>query len=312
VPVFLSEPSHDADFTYLEDVCKTIGKGLKKGDLVILETTVPVGTTENKVAPWLAKFSGLKNTDFLVAFSPERIMTGFALSRYKNFPKVVGGATSEATERAYQIYSKFCTDVHKVSNARTAELIKISEGVYRNINIAIANELYKVAQESNIDFWEVRQFARHEYCNIMEPGAVGGHCTPVYPWFLIKSFDVPLVKSAVEVNEGMVDFLVGEVKRRNVRKVGVVGMSWREGVNELKFSRAVVLIERLVKEKFDVYVFDKKFSSDEIKQLGAKPLSNFKEMDVVITMNKTPEVSGELCEISSKVIDLKNVLKRFD
>lgn len=310
VPLFI-DTKHKPDFSHLENVCKTVGKGLKKGDLVVLETTVPVGTTE-RLADWLSKYSKLDKSDFLVAFSPERIMTGFALSRYKEFPKPVGGTTPEATERAFSVYSKFCSKTLKVSNARTAELIKISEGVYRNVNIAIANELYKVSNDVGVDFWEVRKFARHEFCNILEPGLVGGHCIPVYPWFLINEFDVPLAKSAVSVNEGMVDFVVGEVKKRGAKVVGIVGVSWREGVKELRFSRAVDLVKELVKKKYSVVVFDPRFSSDEIAGLGAKKVDSLKSADVVFTINKLPEIVGELKVLGGKVVDLKNLLKRYE
>ena len=102
---------------------------------------------------------------------------------------------AKSSQKAFEVYSKFANPV-KVSNSRTAELAKVSEGVYRDVNIALANELLKVAEHYSIDFWEMKEAANHQFCNIHEPGNVGGHCIPVYPWFLINSLDVPLIKVA--------------------------------------------------------------------------------------------------------------------
>ncbi|NQU79290.1 nucleotide sugar dehydrogenase, partial [Candidatus Woesearchaeota archaeon] len=196
VPLFIDD-EHRPDFSILDSAFESVGKNMKKGDLVVLETTVPVGTTKGRIKDLLEKASGLTaGSDFFLAYSPERIMTGHSISRYKEFPKVVGGIDKESTDKAFDIYSKFCGKVDKVQDSSTAEMIKISEGVYRDVNIALANELLKVCNRYGVDFWEMREKANHQYCNIHEPGNVGGHCIPVYPWFLINDNDVPLIKEA--------------------------------------------------------------------------------------------------------------------
>src|SRR3989338_5466524 len=233
VPLFIDE-NKKPDFSIIKKALEALAKGLKKKDIVVLETTVPVGTTENIVKNTLEKGSKLKaGIDFYLAYSPERIMTGYSISRYKEFPKLVGGINKESTEKAFEVYKKFSRPI-RVSNARTAELAKVAEGVYRDANIALANELYKVAKHYNVDFWEMKEAAKHQYCNILEPGNVGGHCIRVYPWFLINEMNVPLIKTARELNDDMVNYYIKKIKNtaKNGEKIGIIGLSYREGVKE--------------------------------------------------------------------------------
>ena len=176
VPLYINK-SYEPDFRILENAIKQVGRILKKEDLVVIETTLPVGTTESIVKDWLERESGLKLGQFYLAYSPERIMTGYSLSRLKEFPKIIGGVDKKSGEIAYNFYSKFIPNLHLVSSARVAEFIKIIEGCYRDVNIALANELYKIANELDIDFYEARKYANHKYCHIHLPSTgVGGHC----------------------------------------------------------------------------------------------------------------------------------------
>src|SRR3989338_6423456 len=235
VPLFIDE-NKKPDFSIIKKALEALAKGLKKYDIVVLETTVPVGTTENLVKNTLEKGSALKaGIDFYLAYSPERIMTGYSISRYKEFPKLIGGINKESTEKAFEVYKKFSKPI-KVSNARTAELAKVAEGIYRDVNIALANELFKVSEHYNIDFWEMKEAAKHQYCNILEPGNVGGHCIPVYPWFLINEIDAPLIKIARKLNDGMVDYYLGKIEKIGGKKVGIIGLSYREGAKEKAYS----------------------------------------------------------------------------
>lgn len=167
-----------------------MGRILKKGDLVVLETTFPPGTTSGRVRKRLCEASGLAEGDFYLAYSPERIMTGYSISRLREFPKVIGGTDEKSGLVAYQLYRQFISNLHLVSSASVAEMIKVMEGCYRDVNIALANELYKICQDLDIDFFEAREMACHQFCHIHLPSTgVGGHCIPVYPWFLIKEME---------------------------------------------------------------------------------------------------------------------------
>ena len=313
VPLFIDE-SKKADFSAIKKALEALSKGLKKNDIVVLETTVPIGTTENLVKNTLEKNSKLKaGTDFYLAYSPERIMTGYSISRYKEFPKLVGGINKESTEKAFEVYKKFSKPI-RVSNARTAELAKVAEGVYRDVNIALTNELYKAAEHYNVDFWEMKEAAKHEYCNILEPGLVGGHCIPVYPWFLINEINVPLIKSARVLNDDMVNYYFEKLKnivgKKSNAKIGIIGLSYREGVKEKAYSISIAMIRLLKKDGYEVYGIDPLYSKEEIENnFNVKYLNDFGKMDAIIVMNKLPEYKGKLMKIKNKVVDVKNILR---
>ncbi len=317
VPLFIDK-NHNPDFKYIINALKVIGKNLKKGDLVVLETTLPVGSTRGIVKKTLEKESGLEAGEgFFLAYSPERTMSGFALSRYSEFPKIVSGINLKSTQIAMHTYSKF-SNVHQVSSVETAEMIKISEGIYRDVNIALANDLYKAAQNIGVDFFEVRSAANHEFCNLHEPGnGTGGHCIPVYPWFLINQQNVPLVKLARNLNDGMAAYfakvVVQKIKAKKLQikkaKVAVLGLTYRSHVKETYNSRAFALVAELKKIGVQVYAHDFLLDKKEVKKIfGVSFTDDFSSMDVIIIHNKNSEYRHSLLPFKDKVIDTKNVL----
>ncbi len=309
VPLFIDK-NKKPDFSAIKKSFENISKGLKKNDLVVLETTVPVGTTEALVKDILEKESKLKaGEDFFLAYSPERIMTGYSISRFKEFAKLVGGLNSKSTEKAYELYKNFTTPI-KVSNCRTAELAKIAEGIYRDVNIALANELLKVSDHFDVNFWEIRKATQHQYCNILEPGNVGGHCIPVYPWFLINEMDAPLIKTARKLNEDMIEYYAKKVDKIGGKKIGIIGLSYREGVKEKAYSRSIDFIKLLKKKGYQVYGYDPLYSAEEVKkEFDLEYFDQFDKMDVLVLMNKEIKLKDKLSKMKDKVVDVKNVLK---
>jgi UDP-N-acetyl-D-mannosaminuronic acid dehydrogenase len=322
VPLFIDE-HYKPDFRNIDAAMKGVGAGLKKGDLVVLETSVPVGTTAGRVRQALEAESGLKaGKDFHLAYSPERIMTGYSISRFREFPKVVGGIDEESAEDAFKVYSSFCSNVRKVSDIETAELIKLAEGVYRDVNIAVANELFKVSEAYGVDFWEMREAANHQYCNILEAGCgVGGHCIPVYPQFIIQDLkarrmEVPLTATARQVNDGMAGFFhqkaVKALWGKKGAKVAVVGLAFREGVDETFYTRSKPLIRLLEDSGFDVYGIDPMIPMERIKEeFGVKPHDgkDFSMFDCVIVLNKDRGYVEAIRKSTAQVIDCKNVMR---
>ena len=308
VPLFIGQ-NKKPDFSLVVHALEDISRGLKKKDLVVLETTVPVKSTETLVKHSLEKNSGLEaGKDFYLAYSPERIMTGYSISRFKEFPKLVGGIDKNSTNKSFEVYKKFANPV-KVSNSRTAELAKIAEGVYRDVNIALANELLKISEHYGIDFWEMREAAKHEYCNIHEPGNVGGHCIPVYPWFLINELDAPLIRVSRDLNDKMIEHYAEKVDKIGGKKVGIVGLSYREGVKEKAYSRSIDFINLLRKKGYEIYGLDPLYTKKEIEtEFGVKYLDDFNKMDVIVLMNKEFKYKDKLKKIKNKVVDVKNVL----
>ena len=287
VPLFV-DPSNNPDFTIMEKALQSLGRILKKGDLVVLETTFPPGTTDNKVRRWLCQSSGLKEEDFFLAYSPERIMTGYSISRLRDFPKVIGGTDEESGFRAYQVYKQFISNLHLVSSARVAEMIKVMEGCYRDVNIALANELFKICQEMGIDFSEAREYANHKFCNIHLPSTgVGGHCIPVYPWFLIKEMEkrehfdkCRLLHTSRLVNDEMIQYWAEKIllecmkfdKPLSLVKICIKGITFREGVKEFYHSRNLALAKLLADKGLDVYVADPILSEEDVRGKGLRYL----------------------------------------
>ncbi|MBD3164407.1 nucleotide sugar dehydrogenase [Candidatus Woesearchaeota archaeon] len=303
VPLFIGE-NKVPDFSNLKESFKRLAKIIKDHYLVVLETTVPPGTTENLIKPILDK-SGKK---YFLAYSPERIMTGYSISRYKEFPKVIGGIDKKSGKMAFELYSKFCKKVNLVSDVKTAELIKVAEGVYRDVNIALANELYQVCEKEGIDYYELRKNANHEFCNLHLPGNVGGHCIPVYPWFLINKLDVPLIKKAREINDSMIEYYADKIGIKE-GKIAVLGLTYRDNVKELAYTRSIPMINLLQKRGYDVYASDPMYDKNEIEKLGVKFTDRFEEMDGIILMNSCEKYKERLKLIKDRVIDTKGILK---
>ena len=295
VPLYLDD-NNNPDFDALESAFRNVGKLLKNGDIVVLETTVPPFTTEKIVRGWLEEESGLKLGEFYLAYSPERIMTGYSISRLREFPKIIGGVDEESGKKAYELYKKFIPNLHLISNARSAEFIKIIEGCYRDVNVALANELFKIAEEIRVDFFKAREKANHEYCHIHLPSTgVGGHCIPVYPWFLIKEMEkkekfsyAKLLRTARELNDEMVNYWAERIvleclkvnKLLSEVKICIKGITFRKGVKELYHSRNLALAKLLAEKGLDVGVWDELFTPEEVEELGLK-WREPKEADVV-------------------------------
>ncbi len=283
VPLYIDK-TNNPDFSILESACRNVGRLIEKKDLVSVETTLPPLTMENLVKRWIEEESGLRLGEFYLAYSPERIMTGYSISRLREFPKIVGGVDEESGKIAYEFYRNFVPNISLVSNARTAEFIKVIEGCYRDVNVALANELFKIAEELGIDFYEAREYANHEYCHIHLPSTgVGGHCIPVYPWFLIKEMEKRerfensrILRTAREINDEMINFWAMKIISECLKikkplsdvKICIKGISFRDGVKELYHSRNLALAEYLKKKGMNVFVFDELFSKEEINRLG--------------------------------------------
>jgi UDP-N-acetyl-D-mannosaminuronic acid dehydrogenase len=302
VPLFLDK-NHKPDFSILKSAFKSVSSVLKDGDLVVLETTVPPGTTTSLIKGILDK----SKKNYMLAYSPERIMTGYSISRFKEFPKVVGGIDDKSTQAAYELYSRFSKRVTKVKDATTAELVKVSEGLYRDVNISLANELLRVCEKLGVDFWQMREAANHQYCGIHEPGMVGGHCIPVYPWFLMNDHKVPLVTLARKLNAKMVDYYADKALKiaKKGAKVGIIGLSYRTGVKEAVHTEAHALIKALKKRKLKPYGMDPMFSAEEVERLfHIRAFSKPSEVDVVILANRIESLGLD----GKKTVDVKNVL----
>jgi len=335
VPLFTSE--NKPDFTAIDDATTKIAKGLKKGDIVIVETSLPPGTTMNRIKPMLESVSMLRaDEDFFLAHSPERVMVEHVVRDIEeSYPKIVGGVGPKSTEIVAELYSKIAKKgVIKVTSATTAEFEKLIEGVYRDVNIALANELADLARALGIDFEEARIAANSQpFSHVHKPGpGVGGICIPVYPYLLMwaaKNLGVKLelTSSARKINEKRpkeVVKLVEKVTTRlggNAPIIAVLGAAFRGGTSDVRNSPSLEIAKKLTKKGYRVRVFDPHVEPSILQGLGFKAASNFEEVftgaDVVIIATDHPEFKKldfhNIKKLSGKdkmaVVDSRNLIE---
>jgi nucleotide sugar dehydrogenase len=281
VPVAVDE-QREIDFGPIDAATGDIARGLQPGTLVVYETTLPVGTTRDRFGPMLEAGSGLVlDRDLFLAFSPERVLVGRVLLDLRRYPKVVGGVSDESTRRAVAFYREALdegTEILAVANAETAEMTKLAETTYRDVNIALANEYARYAAKRGIDVTEVIAAANSQpYSHIHAPGVgVGGHCIPVYPHFLFNAEpDLRLPPLARAINDEMADYAVAELESRlgSLRGVDilVLGVAYRADVREDAFSSAFRLRDRLLAAGAVVHGHDPYFPTDHLAGLGFAP-----------------------------------------
>ncbi|HEX5822889.1 MAG TPA: nucleotide sugar dehydrogenase, partial [Candidatus Limnocylindrales bacterium] len=279
VPVMLDD-EQQPDYRYMDAAVESIAPGVHAGSLVIFETTLPVGDTRERFTPRLATVSGLTpDEDLLVAFSPERLYSGAALRNLATYPKLVGGIGARSTERAAAFYDAVLdTEIVAMKSAEAAEFSKLADTTYRDVNIALANEFAKYAERVGVDIHEVIAAANSQpYSHIHEPGlGVGGHCIPVYPHFLLsRAPELELVELARRTNDGQVGVVIRALQQELGGLEGVpvlvLGLTYRHGVRELAYSRALPLIERLAHQGAIVSAFDPLLETEETARCCATP-----------------------------------------
>ena len=242
-----------ADLSYVHAAAESIVKVLKKGNLVVLESTSPPLTTVEHVLPILEK-SGLKaGKDFLLAYSPERVLPGQILKELVENARVIGGIDTASAEAGRDLYKIIVKGEIILTDATTSEMVKLMENTYRDVNIAIANEFSRLADRFGVDVWEAIQIAnRHPRVKILNPGpGVGGHCISVDPWFFVEAApDIsPLIHTARNVNDSQPDFVMTMVNRvlgsLIQKKVAVLGLAFKSDVDDLRESPAIEVAHKL-------------------------------------------------------------------
>ncbi|MDC9614546.1 UDP-N-acetyl-D-mannosamine dehydrogenase [Xenorhabdus khoisanae] len=257
---------HEPDMAYVHSAAESIAPVLKKGDLIILESTSPVGATE-QMAEWLAaarpdlsfpQQSG-EDSDIDIAYCPERVLPGQVMVELIKNDRVVGGMTAKSSSRASELYKIFLEGECVITNAKTAEMCKLTENSFRDVNIAFANELSLICAEQGINVWELISLAnRHPRVNILQPGpGVGGHCIAVDPWFIVSQNPEQsrLIHTARLVNDGKPLWVVDQVKaavadclaesgkRASEVKIACFGLAFKPNIDDLRESPAVHITE---------------------------------------------------------------------
>jgi UDP-N-acetyl-D-mannosaminuronic acid dehydrogenase len=267
------EKNDRADLSFLRSAAETISAHLRPGNIVIVESTIPPGATEEHVVPVL-ETSGLKaGRDFHVAHCPERVLPGQILKELIQNDRVIGGLTPDCAARAAELYRSFVQGRIELTDLRTAEMVKLVENSYRDVNIAFANTISNICLAQQVRSARVIELANmHPRVNILRPGpGVGGHCIPVDPWFLIECApkNAELLKTARRVNNQRPRVVAALAKKmlgraRNA-KVAVLGVSFKGDVDDVRLAPAEIVIDELERGGVDVAVYDphvKQFKKD--------------------------------------------------
>lgn len=326
----------EPDVSFILAAAEEIKQRLRRGQLVILESTTYPGTTDEVLLPMFSE-TGLKlDEDFLLAFSPERVDPGNPEFQTHNIPKVVGGVTDDSTEAAAQLYSQIVKDVHAVSSARVAEAAKLLENTFRAVNIGMANEMARLCYALNIDTWEVIRAAATKPFGFMPfyPGpGIGGHCIPLDPHYLSwkarqHGFDSRFIGLAEEVNSRMPEHVVQLVadglnddrKAMNGSRILLLGVAYKRDIDDVRESPALSIIDRLRSKGCDVRYHDpfvSKISFDDAHtESGGEPMSSVELSDeeirssdcVLIVTNHSRIDYRRIIELSPLIVDTRNAL----
>ena len=320
-------PQREPDLGPLLGAAGALAGVLRRGQLVVLESTTYPGTTRERLLPLLEETGLSVGRDFHLAFSPERVDPGSIGRSLGSTPKIVGGLTPACTERACALYAEVCPQVVPVSSPETAEMAKLLENIFRSVNIALVNELAMLADRMDIDIWEVVDAAATKPFGFMrfDPGpGMGGHCLPVDPFYLTwkaREYDVAteFIELAGKVNQTMPYFCLEKIERalnddaRAVRgaKILVLGVAYKGGVGDTRESPALKIIEALRERGADVSYHDPyvpaltAFGLTAIEDLDAAVA----DADVVVIVTAHPGIDFHAIARSAKTVDLRGVTR---
>lgn len=321
------------DISYVKQSVKEVAKYMTKGTIVVLESTTYPGTTRELVKPILEQGSGLEcGKDFYLAFSPERVDPGNLIYKTKNTPKVVGGIGKDATETVAALYRAVLeSEVLEVSSPDVAEMEKILENTYRNINIALVNELAQLCQKMGINIWEVIDAAKTKPYGFQAfyPGpGLGGHCIPLDPYYLSWKarefgFHTSMIESSMMVNDRMPEYCAGRAgkilnrmgKPLKGSRVLVLGVAYKQDIDDYRESPAIRVIAELEKNGTEVDFYDpyiKKYKKDGKENIGLDKIDKetIGAYDLVVITTAHTSVDYKMVQENAKaVFDTKNVMK---
>ncbi len=321
------KPDKTANLEYVRSATAAIVPFLEKGNLVILESTVPPRTVEDVMMPELIKSNLEIGTELLVSHSPERVIPGKVFTELVSNDRIIGGINEESARQTTKLYQSFVEGEMHETDATTAELVKVMENTYRDVNIAFANELAKIAQNIGVNVWEAIRLANfHPRVNIHLPGpGVGGHCIAVDPWFLVEldPQQAKMIHLARQTNDGMPSYtaqLTADIlsaKGIKEPKIAVLGLAFKGNIDDMRESPSVEVVEQLRKRELELKAFDPHIKTNNLPeqtQSRNEALSNasaililtdhqaFKDIDPV-------QIKSEMSH--HIIIDTKNCINRI-
>ena len=298
--------NHQPDLSYIKSAAKLIAPVLAKGNLVILESTSPVGTTE-QIEKWLAEYrtdltfpkTAGETADIQIAYCPERVLPGHVVRELVSNDRIIGGLSKKASQMSVDLYKIFVDGECIITNARTAEMCKLTENSFRDVNIAFANELSIICDKLDINVWElIRLSNRHPRVDILQPGAgVGGHCIAVDPWFIVAKTpeQSPLIRTAREVNDFKPEWVIDKVKSsitdflaqntdKNIKdiKLACLGLAFKPDIDDLRESPALAITQKLAELKTQIVIVEPNIETLP-KKLGDNPKITLESLSIALT-----------------------------
>ena len=310
VPLFVNDETWQPDFGWMDEATKSLAAHLTPGTIVSYETTLPVGTLRGRFKPMIEQISGLEEgRDFTLIFSPERVLTGRVFADLRRYPKLVGGLSEDGTRRGIALYQQLLdfdvredlpkpNGVWDMGSAEAAEMAKLAETTYRDVNIGLANQFAVYADKIGVDVQRVIDACNSQpYSHIHRPGiAVGGHCIPVYPrLYLSTDPDASVVRTARSFNATKPQYVVDRAKEilgdLTGLRVVVLGASYRGKVKETAFSGVFPTVDALRAAGAQVLVQDPMYTDEELEGFGWQPYHLGENVDVAIVQADHPEYS---------------------
>lgn len=320
VPTPYEKENKKIDPKYVISAVESVLEVCNKGAILIIESTISPGTIDRFIRPVITSKGFKIGEDVHLVHAPERIIPGNMVYELEHNSRTIGADSKEIGEKVKELYASFCKGEIVVTDIKTAEMTKVVENTFRDINIAFANELSRICRKDGMDVYEIIRIAnKHPRVNILQPGpGVGGHCISVDPWFLVGDYPeiVNVIKSAREVNDGQPAFVLERLqqimKENNIEdlsKVGIYGLTYKENVDDIRESPTLQMLEIMGEEKANkVKVFDPHVNRDVVSNQYHDFDEFVKDVDIIILMNSHDHIKENINKIQDKIlIDTKNI-----
>jgi len=320
VPTPYDKISKKIDASYVVGAVKNVMEVCPKGATVIIESTVSPGTIDRFVRPVVEENGLLIGKDINLVHAPERIIPGNMIYELKHNSRTIGADDKKVGEKIKKLYSSFCQGQIVVTDIRTAEMTKVVENTFRDINIAYANELTKICRSDNMDVYEIIKIANmHPRVNILQPGpGVGGHCISVDPWFLVGDYPglANIILAARKINDSMPEYVLERVHaimkengKNELNRVGLYGLTYKENVDDIRESPTLQLLEAMEKHLAEpLKTYDPYVKKDIVKNQYHNFNEFLNDVDIVVIMVAHAEIKKNMDKLEGKVIlDTKNI-----
>lgn len=320
VPTPYESANKKINASYVVNAVKSVMEVCPKGAIVVIESTISPGTIDKFIRP-IIKERGLKlGEDLHIVHAPERIIPGNMIYELEHNSRTIGADSKEIGEKVKEVYSSFCKNDIIVTDIKTAEMTKVVENTFRDINIAFANELAKICRSDNMDVYEIIRVANmHPRVNILQPGpGVGGHCISVDPWFLVGDYPglANIILAARKINDSMPEFVLDRVyqimKEKNIKdpsKVGIYGLTYKEDVDDIRESPSLQLLDCMKRHlAYGLKVYDPFIKSDIVENQYHDFDKFLNDIDIIVIMVSHSHIKDNMEKLKGKIVmDTKNI-----